>query len=442
MKYSFILAMIMTAGVHAFDPDDHAWSWPIETGADAPAYRLVIEPEVHAHLLGDDLTELIIADSRHQPVPFAFIPQQALIEPLATTLSLDFESTVFEDPESASKERKPLEIELEHGGTRLTVSDSSDRDRGEGRLIFEALIAAPEPPESMPDHRIVLRFSSRERTEPECRLRTNGLEDEREMILALQDEGTRQPYRYTATREVHRLPRAWHLLCFADALPDGFELAVARLHAYGQRNHAARHEMRPDPLAEDDDYRFQIPGPMRIDAIEIASDQSNLVADVTLFSRAGPDRPWRKRGEAVLSTLPDPEAGPARIELDRSSREREWKLHIQPEPARDPEITVTALADEALFLAQGEGPWRLYAGSHFGNGPEAPSDMVDKTRARLGNAWTWEIATTGERTVAGGPSALEPPREPVPWQRYILWSILIAAAVLLVFLSLRVLGKE
>lgn len=442
MRYPLILSLLITANVQAFDPDDHAWVWSIETEVDAPAYRLVLGPDVYTHLLGDDLTELVIADSRNQPVPFAFIPRQALIEPLSRTFPLDFESNIVEDPDSETSPREPLEIELEHGQTRLTLSDSPDRDRGEGRLIFEALIAAPEPPESMPDQRILLRFASRERAEPECRLRTNGLEDERETVLTLQDEGTRQPYRYSATREIKRLPRAWHLLCFADDVPEGFELSSARLSAYGQRDHAGRHRLQPEPVADDDGYRFQTPGPMTVDAIEIASDQSNLVADVTLFSRARPDRPWRGRGQSVLSTLPDPDAGPARIELDQGTRDREWKIRIQPQPSRDPNITVTARAEELLFLAQGEGPWRLFAGSHVRSGPDAPGDMVDKTRDRLGNAWAWEVATTGEKSVSGGPDALEPPQEPVPWQRYILWSVLIVAAGLLVFLSIRVLRQD
>ena len=46
-------------------------------------------------------------------------------------------------------------------------------------------------------------------------------------------------------------------------------------------------------------------------------------------------------------------------------------------------------------------------------------------------------ATLGARSRLAGPDALQPLPPPVPWQRYLLWALLIGAVLVLLAMALR-----
>ena len=97
-----------------------------------------------------------------------------------------------------------------------------------------------------------------------------------------------------------------------------------------------------------------------------------------------------------------------------------------------------ARVEEWLFLAQGQPPWRLHAGSQQVP-PSNPDLLAESTLARLGPTWELPLAVPGERFEAGGAAALQAPPEPVPWTRWLLWLVLIGGSLAVSWLALRLL---
>lgn len=434
--------LLLSAPLWAFEPDRHAWYWPLEPETDSPVHRVALTPEIYSQLVGPDLAELVVTDAEGQPVPFALLSDSDLTEPLVDRLELNFESESYATDADSETPGSPLEITLDHGETRLVLSDSPRAGRERERLVFEALIAAAEMPDAMSQHHLLLRFSSRQPADPECRLRNAENDQAKESVLPIADEGDRHPYRYTASHAFDQPPRAWHLLCFAESLPEGFALDEARLELRGKRDHSGRHRLRPELQRIDPGWRFDLPGPMEVLAVSVRSRRNHELADLQLASRSGTDQSWRRRATGVLSTI-EGSGTPARIRPDAiDDRHRQWLLRSEPPMREAPDVVVEVEAEELAFLAQGPGPWRLYGGSHRRDVGVRPERLVARTRASMGPPWRWPQVRPGGRQTAGGHDALSPPEQPIPWQRYLLWGVLIAGAGLLVVLSIRLLRQE
>ena len=98
-----------------------------------------------------------------------------------------------------------------------------------------------------------------------------------------------------------------------------------------------------------------------------------------------------------------------------------------------------AEVEEIFFLPQGQGPWRLYAGSRRHETQPANRTLIERTLERLGPAWQWPLAGIQGPSDTGGDSALQPSSEPLPWRQIVLWLVLGLAALILLGLSAHLL---
>ncbi|MGV8944228.1 DUF3999 family protein, partial [Thermomonas sp.] len=82
-----------------------------------------------------------------------------------------------------------------------------------------------------------------------------------------------------------------------------------------------------------------------------------------------------------------------------------------------------------VFLAQGQPPFALVAGSARASRADAPlPHLVDAIRTRRGSDWQPATASLGTPTVLAGAQALQPAPPQRDWKSWLLWGLLVLGA--------------
>jgi hypothetical protein len=111
---------------------------------------------------------------------------------------------------------------------------------------------------------------------------------------------------------------------------------------------------------------------------------------------------------------------------------------------RAPTLRAAFRPDRFVFLAQGDGPYRLVAGSARTRRGDYPVDAaLAQLRVKLGADWQPPLATLGTRVTLQGEIAFTPaPAETHrDWKTWLLWAVLVGAAALIGGLALSLLRK-
>lgn len=440
-----LLAMLLSTSPGAFEPDHFARVWTLETDPEAGAARVRLPADVHAIATDPGLADIMITDASDRPVPFALLAGRDLSQPLARQDSLEFSEVIAaREARDEPPALPPLRLQFMHDGRHLTLSIPRGQPDADTRRppVLEALIGVASLSDELPSRQLKLRLQSMEETVLDCRIRDADRLDEREQPLRLIDEGQRHPYRYSATLPIlGDPPRAWQLRCFADTVPEGLMLEQAWLLAQGLRDHRTLHRFSPESTRHESALHMALSGAYRVRGLQIATEEANVLADVTVLARNRPDQRWVSVGEGMLSTLPGDGPETTELSLDKRLRHRHWQLQIAPLPTRPVAVEFIAEVEEIAFLPQGQGPWRLYAGSRRHELQPTGRALIERTAERLGPAWQWPLADIQGPLESGGEGALQPRPEPLPWRQIVLWLVLGLAALVLIGLSARLLSS-
>lgn len=201
---------------------------------------------------------------------------------------------------------------------------------------------------------------------------------------------------------------------------------------------------------------YETGGFFPVDAIQLKLQEKNSIIRASLQSRSHHHQDqdvWRHRCQGIFYSL---QVSDTHLSNDiftfSGTSDDFWRVVVESDGAGladahargdAPPILQLGWHPHALiFLARGEEPFTLAWGSgklkaHSRRVP--PSDMIlqaiadssgshDKGGERSGNM----IATVmpGKKVVLGGKRALELPSPPLPWKKWLLWTVLIAGVVL------------
>lgn len=196
-------------------------------------------------------------------------------------------------------------------------------------------------------------------------------------------------------------------------------------------------------------YRYTLPARIPVRQLDVRANAGNSLATWVVASREQDKSPWITRagpwtgyrvasGDSVESSTPQ--------QLTAPVRDRDWRITATPAPNAPPSLVLGYRPEVLVFLAQGEGPYTIAAGSANARRRDAPvTTLLDALRQRHGANWKPypAVPETG-RTLAGDAAlvAKQPPPKPQDWRGLTLWIVLVAGSLLVVAMALSLLRKK
>ena len=476
----FSIFLLTCAVVHAADGPDYAYDWPIATDGDSAAYQIELTPEIYAALTTPDLRDLDVINAngdsvptslyhryenvaRTQPRSLPMFPIPSAATPAVATddsihlhverdpdgklRSLDARvhpgspavATAMNGVSIAAVPATAPSIGLENAA--MIVMDAS----GIGEPLLQLMVAW------MHNDSASLRFSVSASEDfqiwrtivPEAtfvQLRRDGRELNRNYVSL---DGARHKYLRLTRLDganvsslnifvVTPMSPLQPLEHWITATSDGVDTSPPRKNPNGTS------------------FRYHLDAPMSVSAANLQLADDNSVAHASLWSQAvqstgggwstgfGNIDAFRLRdGDTLLTN--DVVRGFA------SGRSREWSVELDTPLRRAPTLALGYVPDRVVFLAQGARPFRLVAGSSTARHGGAPVEYaLSQLRASAGGDWQLPLAALGTRADFHGASALAPPPSttPSPWRTWLLWAVLVFAAMIVAGLALSLLRKQ
>lgn len=189
------------------------------------------------------------------------------------------------------------------------------------------------------------------------------------------------------------------------------------------------------------EYRVDLEGNLPVDSVKILLQGRNTFANGTLYSADSADNGTKK--EHWRGLLYNIDYLGRSVYNDsttiRKPRHRYWTLVLEENENSihiPPSIEFSWQPDRILFLAQGEGPFQLAYGS---SEITAANFQIDSLLAKYheisGNTTPPRGILPGPQFQLGGPNCLRVASLPLPWRKYILWSILFAGVLMIGWMS-------
>ena len=206
-------------------------------------------------------------------------------------------------------------------------------------------------------------------------------------------------------------------------------------------------ELAPQRVAENGvvTFVYRMDGRFPIEVADIALP-GNSTNRWELKSRDGESAVWQPVAQPWMSYRVDrggdsTHSAPQRLQA--ITRDRDWQLSprdaITGEP---PRLRLGYRPEVLVFLAEGNGPYSVLAGSARAWRAQAPiPQLVDAMREQRGRDWQPADATLGPMQALAGARALVPAPEQHDWKSWLLWAVLAAGALVVTGFAFSLLKK-
>jgi hypothetical protein len=187
-------------------------------------------------------------------------------------------------------------------------------------------------------------------------------------------------------------------------------------------------------------YVYELPARVAVERVNVVLGDDNAIASFSVSAREPGEKNWRYVGQVDAFRLRG-----AGVELDNEpmdvqpARWREWRIESSTELARTPVLELGYRPERWLLLTHGKTPYVVAAGSNTVRGGEFPlGALLGQVRAKFGRDWQPTPATLGAMQEAGGEAALTA-YDPETKRTWMLWAVLLLAAVAVIGMVLRLL---
>ncbi len=443
-----IALFTLVAAVQASQPaddvpayTDYAYGWQIEPQATADFYEILLPLEVYRSVTDRALRDVGVYSAsgtavprviRHAPEDTAAPERRVALKPLPVVARA-----------GAAAGDVRLSLERSESGTKLSL-ESAPTDAAEPQELVAYVIELNEtvqPP-------LALELEWPAELEPFiARLEVAGSTDLEQWhtlgsgtIAALrQDEASIERRRIAlGARQARYLRVTWR------HAPAGWRLTRLLACYSDDATDTSRESLTLAPVERDrvdGGYIYDTGGAVLIDRLSVDLPGDNVVVRASLYEWRAAEERWvlahnglfyhlRSDGEALRNE-------PVAVAPRRASR---WKVVVERGRRElDPTLTVGWRPDRLLFVAEGEGPWRLVAGSAADGEHGYPQQRlfgdpeIDQLLEHTAGA---AAATLGPRQELGGPSRLQA-RPVLPWRRWLLWLGLTAGVLVVASMAVR-----
>ncbi len=440
-----LLMSLLPALALAGSRDDYAREWPLATPEpDAGAYRVVLDEAIYRQVQSPHLRDLEVFDARGQAVPSAlFDPVRPASVPARLETVPWFPLPVMTG--SASRDIAAIsEIATDGSLRRVELRPTDTRDGG---ILIDASRLSMAP--------VALRvrwiagqapFDRAYRVLASDNLRDWQTLQEEAHLVELENQGQR-----ILRDRIELAPVKARYLRLAP-LAAGAALRMERIDAeLAQAGGEAEWAWQELPATRTEDpagtvrYEFTLPGRFPIERADVLLP-GNSTRSWTLESRDEATAPWRMAAPPWvayrLQSGERTDASPPQA-LEGMRRDRHWRLTAARGAEADPPRLRLGYRPETLvFVAQGEAPFVLAAGSARTQRDDAPlAELVAALRQQRGPGWQPALATPGPARTVAGDAALTPAPARRDWKAWLLWGLLVAGALLVAGFAFSLLRK-
>ena len=454
-----LLCLSLSASADAASADDYAYAWPLQTPGDSSAWQIDLTPEVYAVVRSAGLHDVEVVNADGESVPMAPRAVQ-----FTTPTANDVDLPLFALPPATGSGAGPgdalqLHIERDANGRlrRLdTVAGAAAAAPADADIVLDAsrLDAGIESVWLDWDHAadVNARFDVGGSDDLQqwrllaanavvMSVRQGGSELARHRIVL---NGARAKYlrlrRLDAGNAIAELHVRAHVLVRSTLIQP------TRVWVDAQPLPAPAGETQAPGTSS---FRYQLPAPLAVEALklELASDNSLARVQVRGRAHAGEDaNALQTRADFTAFRLRQDGAVLANdeIEIAPTPRTQDWIVESATPLDHAPTLRVAFRPDRFVFLAQGNGPYRLVAGSARAHRGDYPVDAaLAQLRAKFGNDWQPPLAALGTRATLLGVAAYTPAPASThrDWKTWLLWTVLVGGAALIGALAVSLLRK-
>ncbi|MDR5902261.1 DUF3999 domain-containing protein [Halomonas icarae] len=446
MRCIGIWALLLWPGLAVAEALEVNWqhAWPLQVESPAAAYRLTLPPEVYRSLHTPTLVDLQVVDARGQAVP-------TLLQKLPTPISSERAQGVpwFPLPAPPSDTAYwELIGETDALGRLRRIESRGTANKEEKGEETSPRSAALVDLSGLEDNVSALSLSWASGVPVDSLYRVEASDDletwrpvlARGRLLDISHDGDR-----LVRRRLELADTSAPFLRLRP-LPGQPAISIVDIQAVvpGPREAVALEWVNLDgERVAADEFHYRLPGRPPISLADVEND-TPYNARWRLESRESPKAPWRATTPHWTGYHLEPPTGELRSPprtLHLKIRDRHWRLLTDaPHPGSPPQLRLGYTPEQVVFLAEGEAPWRLVAGSareYRVEGMLAP--VLDSLRARHGDGWQPATVSLGKRYSLGGEAALIPPRD---WTRWLLWGVLVAGTLLVGGFALHLLRRN
>ncbi|MGD8840279.1 MAG: DUF3999 family protein [Gammaproteobacteria bacterium] len=412
---------------------DYAFEAELEP-ADQPLQRIELPLEILLALTREDLGDLAVFDARGKPLPWSVV--RAPASEIPATLDLPFhEFSTYLDRHSRTVTTREQNLEPGTVTERETTETLAVRARRNDYLIELA------PGDERHDfERLELEWRHRPADQLlELRIEA-GNQLDRLRVIQQRKSLTNRESGDAGWRSIDNLPRDAKYLRLEplDGI-ESFELLRVTGH-YAETRPAPRleYELLPETAEEDagNFYHFVMPSAVKPVSMRILPAAEHSVIDGDLYAiwddlrekrllRRG-FRQHNISGEGVRPSPP--------LQLPRQRLTEVW-FNSRTELSSAPQVELIYPQFELIFLGDGIQPYSLAWGNR--DGKTRATGLSGLLDGDLDDAREKSVAVgLGPTQQAGGPARLEP-RFALPWLKWLLWAMLIAAALVTGRMAIR-----
>ncbi len=444
-RTSLIYLVILFFASPAWAADSFGWQWPLSLSVDdGGAYRVVLTPEIYEHIQRSDLRDITVRNTAGLEVPTAVIGPE---EPLAAGprhIDLPF----FElPPDYRGSNHWTISRETRtEGQIKFAQTEHSSTWSGPsaGLLIDASRVREPilglhlEWPDQAVDEPDPLDLTVMVETSPDLENwytvlksgRLVDLQNDTGHVLKnrLEFSGAQKYLRvrpvndsgfikFTSVAAVAKSSRA-------DA---NWEWKVLKGQAIQEENRTI--------------ISYISPGRYPVEEADIVLD-SNSAAEWRLESRDSDKAAWSHRAGPWIGFKVDGEVQrrSAIQKLGTRQRDRQWRLVSSATTQAIPELRLGFRPEVLVFLAEGESPFTVVAGSTKGEITTVPLErLLNTLKGSFGPDWMPSPAYIGKRAELDGPAAAAPADEAPEWATWLLWGILILGSAFVAGLAMHLL---
>jgi hypothetical protein len=409
---------------------DYRQQWPLQVaGSDAGLYQLRLNAAIYRSAQDAGLRDVTVIDARGEEMPAALLPVDAAPAAAPRRQRLP----VFALPAGAAPANGDLQL--------IAERDASGAVRRlEGRFATGAAAGAGGSwlidASALGDRPRALWLDWDGNTPVQARLRVEGSDDLRDWrvlaadatVMALDNQAQRLQQRRIALDEGARYLR---IVPVSGALP---ALRAVDAELDGVAAPLQSQWLELPGTAQDKAVLYALPGRFPVTQVDVSGGQAEAVEWI-VESRDADDAPWLRRAGPWLAYrlgAGNAAASPPQ-QLSAPVRDRQWRLlAAQGRSTARPTLRVGYQPERMMFLAQGQPPYAVVAGSARVQRGDAPlASMLQALRRERGAQWQPAPASiAAQAQPLAGDAALQPAATPRDWKRWLLWGLLIGGAVL------------